>query len=169
MSFRLTVPGTPLVLVVSLYHPFPAFLHSCIPAFLHSRASSYVQPERTSSDYVIWRVWPWRRTGCQQRIERADHPRAAELLPFRGRANSIADGTDGDGIGRVDEMGRAGESEEVQCEPLYPGDIAGKISRRRDKGVIKAEKPGSRISRFYQESSASHHQFAVFKGFLSIW
>ncbi|WAG08892.1 hypothetical protein NRZ30_07505 [Aeromonas jandaei] len=83
--------------------------------------------------------------------------------------NSMPDGTYGDGIGRVDEMGRAGESGEVLCEPLYPGVIAGKISRRRDKGVIKAKNPGSRISRFYQECSASHHQFAVFKGFLSSW
>ncbi|MGL6334322.1 hypothetical protein [Aeromonas jandaei] len=83
--------------------------------------------------------------------------------------NSMPDGTYGDGIGRVDEMNRAGESVEVLCEPLYPGVIAGKISIRRDKGVIKAKNPGCRISRFYQESSVSHHQFAVFKGFLSSW
>ncbi|WP_421253386.1 hypothetical protein [Aeromonas jandaei] len=83
--------------------------------------------------------------------------------------DSMPDGADGDGMERVDEMGRAGESGEVLCEPLYPGVIAGKISRRRDKGVIKAKKPGSRISMFYQESSASHHQFTVFKGFLSSW
>uniref|UniRef100_UPI003BA182F0 hypothetical protein n=1 Tax=Aeromonas jandaei TaxID=650 RepID=UPI003BA182F0 len=83
--------------------------------------------------------------------------------------NSMPDGTYADGMGRVDEMNRAGESGEVLCEPLSPGVIAGKISRRRDKGVIKAKKPGSRISRFYQESSTSHHQFTVFTGFLSSW
>ncbi len=81
----------------------------------------------------------------------------------------MPDGAYGDGIGRVDEMGRVGESGEVLCEPLYPGVIAGKISRRRDKGVIKAKKPGCRISRFYQESSVGYHQFTVFKGFLSSW
>ncbi len=69
----------------------------------------------------------------------------------------MADGTYGDGIGRVDEMDRAGESGEVLCEPLYPGVIAGKISRRRDKGVIKAKNPGCRISRFYQESLAGNN------------
>ncbi|TNH95216.1 hypothetical protein CF104_19960 [Aeromonas jandaei] len=69
----------------------------------------------------------------------------------------MPDGTYGDGIGRVDEIDRAGESGEVLCEPPYPGVIAGKISRRRDKGVIKAKKPGSRISRFYQESLVGNH------------
>ncbi|MGU5728886.1 hypothetical protein ACV1DR_08155 [Aeromonas jandaei] len=81
----------------------------------------------------------------------------------------MPDSAYGDGIGRVNEMDRAGESGKALYEPLYPGVIAGKISRRRDKGVIKTKKPGSRISRFYQENSASHHQFAVFKGFLSSW
>ncbi|WP_421191547.1 hypothetical protein [Aeromonas jandaei] len=70
---------------------------------------------------------------------------------------------------RVDEMDRAGDNGTALYELLYPGVIAVKISRRRDKGVIKAKKPGSQISRFYQESSVSHHQFAVFKGFLSSW
>ena len=69
----------------------------------------------------------------------------------------MPDGTYGDGIGRVDEMNRAGENGAALCEPLYPGVIAGKISRRRDKGVIKAKKPGSRISRFYQESLVAGH------------
>ena len=69
----------------------------------------------------------------------------------------MPDEADGDGMERVDEMGRAGESGEVLCEPLYPGVIAGKISRRRDKGVIKAKKPGCRISRFYQESLAVNY------------
>ncbi|PTT45296.1 hypothetical protein [Aeromonas sp. HMWF016] len=79
----------------------------------------------------------------------------------------MPDGAYGDGIGRVDEMDRTGEMGVALFEFLYPGFIAGKISRRRDKGVIKAKKPGLRISRFYQDGGVGWCQLAVFKWFLS--
>ncbi len=145
MIFRRTVLGTSLVLVVSLYHPFPAFLHSCIPAFLHSCIP--VLPAMSSRSELL-PITSF--CVCGHGAARVANSELSEPFTLErqscchsgGRANSIADGTYGDGIGRVDEMDRAGESGEVLCEPLYPGVIAGKISRRRDKGVIKAKKNG---------------------------
>jgi hypothetical protein len=47
------------------------------------------------------------------------------------------------------------QGEWVQWELLYRGFIWPKISRRRDKGVIKGQKWGGRISRFYQDGGVS--------------
>ncbi|MGL5321587.1 MAG: hypothetical protein ACRDAK_12315, partial [Aeromonas veronii] len=55
----------------------------------------------------------------------------------------------------------------AQWELLYPGFIWPKISRRRDKGVIKGKKLGGRISRFYQDGCVMRCQCTVFKWFLS--
>ncbi|PKQ74869.1 hypothetical protein CJP16_15875 [Aeromonas sobria] len=59
------------------------------------------------------------------------------------------------------------QGEGAQWKPLYPGFIWPKISRRRDKGLIKGQKRGGRISRFYQDGGVARRQLAVFKWFLA--
>ncbi|MCF7719565.1 hypothetical protein H9X98_18000 [Aeromonas jandaei] len=66
--------------------------------------------------------------------------------------NSMPDGTYGDGIGRVDEMDRAGESGEVLCEPLYPGVIVEKYQDGEIKGLSRRKKRAAGYQGFIKKA-----------------